>query len=91
MLRGGRTSQRWSRRWRVRAGVLPSVETATWMCPTSRVAVNDELLPLYDAIPTGVFAATLMRQALTRAEQASASGDVVAMLRCYDELKGFKA
>ena len=50
-----------------------------------------ELLPLYDAIPTGVFAATLMRHALTKAEQAAASGDVVAMLRAYDELKGFSA
>lgn len=50
-----------------------------------------ELLPLYDAIPTGVFAATLMRQALTRAEQASASGDGIAMLRCYEDLKGFSA
>lgn len=30
-----------------------------------------ELLPLYDEIPTGVFAATMMRQALTRAEQAA--------------------
>lgn len=50
-----------------------------------------ELLPLYDAIPTGIFAATIMRQALTRAEQASASGDVVAMLRCYEELRGFSA
>lgn len=50
-----------------------------------------ELLPLYDMIPTGFIAATLMRQALTRAEQASASGDVVAMLRCYEELRGFES
>ena len=46
-----------------------------------------ELLPLYDQIPTGVFAATLMRQALTRAEQAASSGDVIAMLRSYEELR----
>lgn len=50
-----------------------------------------ELLPLYDAIPTGVFAATMMRQALSRAEQAAASGDVIAMLRSHEELKDFKA
>lgn len=50
-----------------------------------------ELLPLYDEIPTGVFAATMMRQALTRAEQAAASGDVIAMLQSYEELKGFTA
>jgi hypothetical protein len=58
--------------------------------PKEQQRVRD-LLPLYDAIPTGIFAATLMRQALTRAEQASASGDVVAMLRCYEELRGFSA
>ena len=50
-----------------------------------------ELLPLYDQIPTGVFAATLMRQAITRAEQAASSGDVIAMLRSYEELRGFNA
>lgn len=58
--------------------------------PKEQQRVRD-LLPLYDAIPTGVFAATMMRMALTKAEHAAASGDVVAMLRSYDELKGFSA
>ena len=49
-----------------------------------------EMLPIYDAIPTGVFAATLMRDALTRAEIAAASGDVIQMIRAYEELKGFE-
>lgn len=44
-----------------------------------------ELLPLYDSIPTG---AAMLHQVLTRAEQAAASGDVIAMLRSYEELKG---
>ena len=47
-----------------------------------------ELLPHYDAIPTGAFGGMMLRQALTRAEQAAASGDVIAMLRSYEELKG---
>lgn len=50
-----------------------------------------ELLPLYDAIPTGIFAATMMRQSLARAEQAVASGDGVAMLAAYEDLKGYDA
>ncbi len=58
--------------------------------PKQQQRVRD-LLPLYDMIPTGVFAATLMRQALARADQAAASGDVMAMLRSHEELKGFKA
>ena len=49
-----------------------------------------ELLPLYDAIPTGIFAAALMRQSLERAEQAASAGDVIEMLRSYEELKGFR-
>lgn len=48
------------------------------------------LLPLYDEIPTGIFAAALMRQALERAERAASAGDVIAMLRSYEELKGFR-
>ena len=48
-----------------------------------------ELLALYDTIPTGTFAATMMRQALARAEKAAASGDVTAMIAVYTELQGF--
>ena len=47
-----------------------------------------ELLEVYNTIPTGAFGAMMLRQALTRAEQAAASGDVIAMLRSYEELKG---
>jgi len=46
-----------------------------------------ELIRVYDSIPTGGFGASMLRQALKRAEQAAASGDVVAMLRSYEELK----
>jgi hypothetical protein len=49
-----------------------------------------ELLTVYEGIPTGGFGAMMLRQALTRAEQAAASGDVVAMLRSYEALKGCK-
>lgn len=47
-----------------------------------------ELVKIYDNVPHGAFGAAMLRQALTRAEQAAASGDVVAMLRSYEELKG---
>ena len=48
-----------------------------------------ELLSLYDTIPTGTFAATLMRQSLCRAEKAAASGDLAEMIVAYAELQGF--
>jgi hypothetical protein len=50
-----------------------------------------ELLPLYDAIPTGCFAATMMRHDLDAAAKALAAGDVVEMLRVYSSLKGYSA
>lgn len=46
-----------------------------------------ELVAVYDAIPTGFFGGTMLRRALANAERAAASGDVVAMLRSYKELK----
>ncbi len=49
-----------------------------------------KLVAIYDTIPNGAFGAAMLRQALTRAEQAAASGDVVAMLRSYQELTGCK-
>lgn len=57
--------------------------------PREMARVRDEVLPEYDAIPTGHFAATMMRADLDRAARALASGDVVEMLRVYETLKGY--
>jgi hypothetical protein len=59
--------------------------------PQEMARVRDELLPMYDAIPTGVFAATLMRQDLDRAAKAMAEGDTVEMMRVYQSLKDYTA
>lgn len=66
------------------------METLADALPKEQKRVR-ELLPMYDAIPTGIFAATMMRQSLARAEQAAVSGDVVAMLVAYEDLKGYDA
>ena len=50
-----------------------------------------KLLPLYDEIPEGIFAATMMRQSLAQAEKAAAAGDLVAMIHAYEDLKGYSA
>lgn len=49
-----------------------------------------ELLPQYDAIPTGFIAAAMMRESLTKAEKAAASGDVIAIMLAYKELKSYE-
>jgi hypothetical protein len=50
-----------------------------------------ELLPLYDAVPAGIFAATMMRAALDKAAKALAEGDIVQIILSYEDLKGFDA
>jgi hypothetical protein len=48
-----------------------------------------ELLTEYKAIgPAGQFGYLMISQALQRTEAAVMAGDTVAMLRCYEELKG---
>lgn len=47
-----------------------------------------ELLGAYKLIPTGAFGAAMIEQVLKRADEAAISGDVVAILRSYEELKG---
>lgn len=49
-----------------------------------------ELIPLYDAVPMGFIAAGMMRAALDEAAVALAEGDIIRILRVYEELKEFK-
>jgi hypothetical protein len=66
-------------------------ETLGDALPKEMARVRDKLLPIYDSIPTGIFAATMMRQDLDRAAKAMAAGDVMEMLSCYESLKGYNA
>jgi hypothetical protein len=51
-----------------------------------------EVLGYYKEIgPAGAFGAAMIEAALQRADQAAISGDVVAMIRSYQELKGIEA
>lgn len=49
-----------------------------------------EMLPIYDAIPAGVFAATMMRADLDGAARAMAEGDLRRMILHYERLKDYK-
>lgn len=58
--------------------------------PREMARVRDEIMPAYLEIgPAGAFALASMRQDLDAAAKAMASGDVVAMLRAFDALKGY--
>lgn len=59
--------------------------------PREMARVRDEVMPPYLEIGApGFFALAMMRQSLDAAAKAMAEGDVVAMLRVYEELKGFE-
>lgn len=57
--------------------------------PAEMKRVRDVLLPVYDATPMGHIAAAMMRASLDQATKALAEGDVVAMMRAYEDLKGY--
>lgn len=47
-----------------------------------------DLLLMYDSIgPAGAFGKAMIEQVLKRADEAALSGDPVAMIRCYLEMK----
>jgi hypothetical protein len=57
--------------------------------PREMKRVRDEVMPAYIEIgPPGRLALALMRDVLDRATKALAEGDVITMLRVYEELKG---
>lgn len=66
------------------------VDTLGDALPREMTRVRDKVLPAYLSIPEGIFAATMMRQSLDAAQRALAEGDVVAMLTCYEDLKGYE-
>jgi hypothetical protein len=65
------------------------VRTLGEALPLEMARVRDKVLPAYRAIgPAGTFAITWMTRALDDAARAMAEGDVVAMIKAYEELKG---
>lgn len=58
--------------------------------PLEMARVRDEVMPQYLAIgPCGAPALLMMRMALDAAAKAMAEGDVVAMIRANEDLRGF--
>lgn len=53
--------------------------------------IRDEVIPAYEeAGPAGGFALAMIRAQLRKADEAVASGDVVAMAAAYQDLKEIK-
>lgn len=58
--------------------------------PREMTRVRDKVLPAYLSIPEGRFAAMMMRRSLDEAQRALAEGDVTAMIRCLEDLRGYE-
>lgn len=59
--------------------------------PAEMARVRDEVIPAYLAIgQSGAPALFMMRRSLDAATKALAEGDVVAMMRAYEDLKGYE-
>lgn len=70
-------------------GETTSIDTLGEALPREMSRVRD-LIPIYDSVPMGHIAAGLMRASIDAAQRALAEGDVVAMIRCYQDLKGYE-
>ena len=46
-----------------------------------------ELLEVYESIPQGVFAATMLKIKIKRAEKALGLGEHIEMIRCLEQLR----
>jgi molybdopterin converting factor small subunit len=58
--------------------------------PREMARVRDEVMPAYVEIgPAGSVALAMMRRDLDAAAKALAEGDVVAMIRALESLRGF--
>jgi hypothetical protein len=67
-----------------------SIETLGDALPKEMARVRDDLMPQYLAIGIpGMFTLSMMRNSLDNAAKAMVSGDVVAMLRAYNDLRGY--
>jgi hypothetical protein len=67
------------------------METLAEALPKEQARVR-ELIGIYKSIgPAGAFGAALMEASLRVADVAVMSGDPVAMLRCLEDLRGYKA
>ncbi len=67
-----------------------SAESLGEALPREMARIRDEVMPAYQACGVGgVPALMMMRHALDQAAKAMAEGDVVLMMRLYQELKEF--
>ena len=67
------------------------METLADALPKEQERVR-ELIPIYESTGSaGAFALAMIKNSLREAEIAAASGDVVAMMRAFEDLRSYDA
>jgi len=66
-----------------------SSETLADALPREMERIRNEVMPVYQTIPTGALAVLMMKQDLLRASAAISEQDTVAMIRALDALRGY--
>lgn len=69
---------------------MSDIETVGTALPKEMARVRDNIIPVYQTIPTGAFATIMMRRDLDNAARAMAEGDVVGMIAALEALKEYK-
>ncbi len=69
------------------------MESLAEALPKEQARVRELIVMYRDPLLEGAgnIAATMMEQSLAAADRAIMSGDVIAMIRCYEDLKGYEA
>jgi len=57
--------------------------------PAQMARVRDKVIPAYESVPMGHIAASAARSDLDMAAKAMIEGDLPAMIRVYESLKGW--
>jgi len=68
--------------------MIENIETLADALPKEQARVRKVLTAYKETGPAGAFGATMIEHVLRRADVAVMSGDVVAMLGVFNELKG---
>jgi len=69
------------------------MESLAEALPKEQARVRELIVMYRDPALNGAgnLAAAMMEQSLAAADRAIVSGDVVSMIRCYEDLKGYEA
>lgn len=69
---------------------MAEIESLGTALPKEMARVRDKVMPIYIQIgQPGILALSMMRNSLDAATKALAEGDIVGMIRAFEDLRGY--